>query len=162
MKNMREKPLIQIGLSEKGQNGKPGLIEELLRVVREGLPGSLKDLSISARKWWSGKAAQEAGKADQILAEVFEKIGRLNLDEAEQVHRHAHENARHDAEMQAKRQENYYSNLQQAIAVVKALNEMGVDIDLATVLRGLPSRDDSLRVDAADLSVTPSRPSEDL
>jgi hypothetical protein len=147
-------------LSEKDKNNRPTLIEEVLVDLRESLPGLFTDLSSSGRAWFQGKAGQEKAKADQILADVLDKLGRLRLDEREQQHRHAIERERHDVDMQAKRLEQYVSALERAAAAARALSDLGVDVDMAAVLRGLPVRIDLVTVQAREEGVDQSSLSE--
>lgn len=148
MSNDNEKPLCQIGLSEKGGSICVGLVEELLIDIREALPGVFTDLSCAGTGWLRGKSEQEAARAQQILSDVIDRIGRLKLDEREQRHRHAIENDRHDVDMEAKRMELYVSSLERVTTAVRALNEMGVDVDITAILRGLPVHIDLVRVDS--------------
>jgi hypothetical protein len=156
MRNGDEKQVARVGLSEKDKNNRPGLVEEMLVDLREALPGLFVDLSSSGTTWLRGKSAQETAKAQQILSDVIDRIGRLKLDELEQQHRHAIENERHDIDIEQKRMELYLSSLERATKIVKELAEMGVDVDITAILRGLPVHIDSINIETADQRPSPS------
>jgi hypothetical protein len=146
MSHPNEKSICQVGLSEKDGNNRPGIVEEMLADIREAIPGLFTDLSTAGKGWLRGKSDQEAARAKQILADVIDRIGRLKLDERNQEHRQDIETARHDVDMQAKRVDLYFSSLERAVAVVRTLTEMGVDVDISAILRGLP-----MHIDLVDL-----------
>jgi len=139
-----EKELIQIGLTEKDSSDRPGIVEELLTDLKDALPGVFTDLSSSGRTWFKGKSAQEAARAQQILSEVLDKIGRLKLDEREQDHRHRQESELHSIEVKQKQAELYLSSLERATKLCCELTDMGVDVDLRAILAGMDIHINSL------------------
>jgi hypothetical protein len=132
-----EKEIVQLSLAEKNPTDRPGIVEELLTDLRESLPGIFTDLSGSGRTWLRGKSAQEAARAQQILSEVLDKIGRLKLDEREQEERHRQQAELHSIEMKQKQAQLFLSSLQGATQACRELTEMGVDVDMHAILAGL-------------------------
>ncbi|QDV67165.1 hypothetical protein Poly24_08570 [Rosistilla carotiformis] len=139
-----QKEIIQIGLTEKESADRAGLVEELLTDLKEALPGVFTDLSSSGRTWFKGKSAQEAARAQQILSEVLDKIGRFKLDEREQDHRHRQESELHSIDVKQKQAELYLSSLERATKLCRELTEMGVDVDIRAVLAGMDIHINSL------------------
>jgi hypothetical protein len=160
MNNKDEKQIARLGLSEKDGTNRPGIVEEMLVDLREALPGLFVDLFDSGRTWLRGKSAQEAARAQQILSDVIDRIGRLKLDEREQQHRHVIENQRHDVDIEQKRMELYLSSLERATKVVKELAEMGVDVDITAILRGLPVHIDAITLERPDTHAAASPDSQ--
>ena len=150
MNNNDEKQIARIGLCEKDGTNRPGIVEEMLVDLRAALPGLFVDLSDSGRTWLRGKSAQEVARAQQILSDVIDRIGRLKLDEREQQHRHFIENERHDVDMEQKRMELYLSSLERATKVVKELFELGVEVDITAILRCLPVNIDAITLEGLD------------
>ncbi len=142
-----QKEVTKIALREKSHE-RPGLVEEMLLDLREALPGLFVDLSTSGRSWLRGKSAQEMAKAQQILSEVIDRIGRLKLDEREQEHRHAIENEQNRVDVQQKRMDLYLTSLERATRIVRELSEAGVDVDVTAILREMPIHISAIEVDA--------------
>jgi hypothetical protein len=148
------KQFAQIGLSEKNNSNRAGIFEGILADLKEALPGIFVDLSNLGRTWLWGKSSQETAKADQILSETIDRIGRLKLAESEQQHRQAIESAQHDVEIEKKRMELYLNSLERAVKIVKDLSEMGVDIDITAILQGLPFHISSVQTGAMPVQST--------
>ncbi len=101
------KELMQLHLSEKDEDGNVHPIADLLKDIGEALPGLFVDLSDAGVSWFKGKSAQEVAKAQQILADAIERIGRMQLDDRDQRHRHILELEKHKIELAKTRQEMY-------------------------------------------------------
>lgn len=146
------KEIAAIVLRERDSDGPPGLVKEMLLDLRNALPGLFQDFSTSGRTWLRGKSAQEAARAQQILSDVIDRIGRLNLDEREQRHRHAIESENHDIDVQRQRADMYLTSFERATKIVKDLNGAGIDIDVAAILHGLPFGINSIKNETAKSS----------
>ena len=132
-----QKELVTLALTEKGDN-KPGLVQEMLRDLQEAMPGLFVDLSGSGRAWLRGKSAQETAKAQQILSEVIDRIGRLRLEECEQDHRQVIEQEKHKMELEKQRLELYLTALERAAKIASELADAGIDVDITAILSGIP------------------------
>ena len=150
-----KKEIVSVGLSEKTDQDRPGIVEEMLVDLREALPGLFVDLSQSGRTWLRGKSAQETAKAQQILSDVIDRIGRLKLDEREQCHRHDLENAQQHLDFKQRQMELYLSSLERATKIVKDLSEVGVDVDITAILNGTPVHIDSISQEPPESNLAP-------
>lgn len=142
------KEVVSLALTEEAGNNPPGVVAGMLADLKDELPGLFVDLSKCGRRFLGGKSAQEVAKAQQIQSEAIDRIGRLKMDEREQVHRHAIENDRHEMDTQAKRVELYESKLRAAITTVQELRDMGIDVDITAILNGFTININNIERDA--------------
>lgn len=138
MSERAAKEVAQLALSEKDSSSPRNLIAEVVADIKATIPGLLVDLSSSGKKWFRGKSNQEVARAEKIVAEAIDRIGRLALDERDQAHRHAIENENQRIEAKAKDVELYLSSLERIARIVREFADAGIDVDIQAVVRGLP------------------------
>lgn len=135
----QSKELVNVSLTPKDGEAKPGVLEAMLHDLKEMLPGLLGGATDAARVWFRGKAKQESAKAAEIFSSTVDRLARLAIDEKEQAHRHRMEAERHDLEMKQLEAELYLDSMKKATDIIKDLNEAGVDVNIEVFFHKLSS-----------------------
>ncbi|BBO31962.1 hypothetical protein [Lacipirellula parvula] len=152
------KESIKLTLTERSPTPRPGVIETMLEDLRQAMPGMLSDLGGSGRMWARGKSEQEVARAKEIVSQAIERIGKLSLEEQDQIHRHGIEREKHDAEMERARVACYLESLDRVIAIAQRLTEMGAEVDIQALIAGVSSAGGWAKIGqiAASLEVKPT------
>jgi len=112
------------------------IIDQMLADLRHALRGLLSDLSGSGRTWFRGKSQQEMAKAQEILSNAIDRIGRLRLAEQQQTHQQKLDTQRQRITIVERNADIFLSVWERASDICKKLSATGVRIDARTMVEG--------------------------
>lgn len=128
---------IQLRLGERKPSEK-NVLDGIVNTLKTELKFLLAELPQSGRDWVRGKSQQELARSKEILSRVIERIERLSLDKREQQHRHYLERERQEAEINLKKVDAYFSSWERIARIIKAFQDMGIEIDIQKLLDEIP------------------------
>lgn len=141
----------EITLREEDGKNPPDLVAEIVKTLTTELHGLIPDAAKAGRSWLLGKSEQELAKVSEIKANALAKIGEI----ANENQRIVNERDRALREIEALKDKNTLEHeremfrlhterilakakaMSDAVAAIKALRELGVEVDIAVVMDAL-------------------------
>jgi hypothetical protein len=141
----------EITLREAKGPNPPNLLIEILQNLTRELHGLIPDAAQGGRSWLKGKGDQELAKVGEIKARAIAEIGKLTneserlINERDQAIREleakrdkdALEHKRDMYRLETERMKVKAEAMRDAIAAIKELRELGVEVDVSLMLAGI-------------------------